>query len=268
MSESKEVATKAETAVAIPKELLGSFVEDSGAGTENIGADDMKIPFLRIAQPLSPELNKKHENFIEGTEAGTIFNTVTRQLFGEEVNVIPCGYIKKYLEFIPREKGGGFQGEHAPNNQEVLTATRDKQTNKDIMTNGNELVVSAQHYCKFQDPETGGWQSAIIDMKSTNLKISRQWNTMIQMQEVKHKGKLVKLPSFGVIWTLRSEEASNEKGRWNQWKVSGRHGYVEDTDLYKDCRELSSMVSDGTVQASDDPDLDANTSDSGEAIPF
>ena len=50
MSESKEVATKAETAVAIPKELLGSFVEDSGAGTENIGADDMKIPFLRIAQ--------------------------------------------------------------------------------------------------------------------------------------------------------------------------------------------------------------------------
>ena len=59
-----------------------------------------------------------------------------------------------------------------------------------------------------------------------------------------------------------------EKGRWNQWKVSGRHGYVEDTNLYKDCRELSSMVSDGTVQASDDPDLDANTSDSGEAIPF
>ena len=42
-------------------------------------------------------------------------------------------------------------------------------------------------------------------------------------------------------------------------KVSGRHGYVEDTDLYKDCRELSSMVSDSTVQASDDPDLDANT---------
>ena len=54
MSESKEVATKAETAVAIPKELLGSFVEDSGAGTENIGADDMKIPFLRIAQLCPP----------------------------------------------------------------------------------------------------------------------------------------------------------------------------------------------------------------------
>ena len=56
--------------------------------------------------------------------------------------------------------------------------------------------------------------------------------------------------------------------RWNQWKVSGRHGYVEDTDLYKDCRELSSMVSDGTVQASDDPDLDANTSDSGRLSRF
>ena len=95
------------------------------------------------------------------------------------------------------------------------------------MTNGNELVVSAQHYCKFQDPETGGWQSAIIDMESTNLKISRQWNTMIRIQEVKHKGKLVKLPSFG-IWTLRSEEASNEKvdgiseGKWSA-RICRRH---------------------------------------------
>ena len=82
MSESKEVATKAETAVAIPKELLGSFVEDSGAGTENIGADDMKIPFLRIAQPLSPELNKKHENFIEGTEADNIQHGYKTTLWG------------------------------------------------------------------------------------------------------------------------------------------------------------------------------------------
>ena len=51
---------------------------------------------------------------------------------------------------------------------------------------------------------------------------------MIQMQEVKHRRQVFKLPSFGVIWTLRSDEASNDKGTWNSWKIGGRHGYVED----------------------------------------
>ena len=59
MSETKEVAVKKETAVALPQEMLGAFMEDAGAGTENIGADDMKIPFIRVLQPVSPQLKKK-----------------------------------------------------------------------------------------------------------------------------------------------------------------------------------------------------------------
>ena len=50
MSEN-QVTKTSKKAVAIPKELLGSFMEDAGAGTENISADDMKIPFIRIIQP-------------------------------------------------------------------------------------------------------------------------------------------------------------------------------------------------------------------------
>ena len=111
MSEN-QVTKTSKKAVAIPKELLGSFMEDAGAGTENISADDMKIPFIRIIQPTSPEVKKKDEKYIEGAQAGHMFNTVTRQIWEDEVIVIPCGYIKKYLEFVPREKGGGFQGEH------------------------------------------------------------------------------------------------------------------------------------------------------------
>ena len=266
MSEN-QVTKTSKKAVAIPKELLGSFMEDAGAGTENISADDMKIPFIRIIQPTSPEVKKKDEKYIEGAQAGHMFNTVTRQIWEDEVIVIPCGYIKKYLEFVPREKGGGFQGEHDPNSSEVLEAVRDKITNKDMMKNGNELVISAQHYCKIRDPESGSWQSAIIDMKSTNLKISRQWNTMIQMQEHTADGKTFKIPSFGVIWRLESDEVSNDKGTWNSWKIGGREGYVDDQDLYNSCKELSEMVADGTAQAEADPDLVAPAND-GEPIPF
>lgn len=260
MSETKEVAVKKETAVALPQEMLGAFMEDAGAGTENIGADDMKIPFIRVLQPVSPQLKKKDGAYIAGAEAGDIFNTVTGQLWKAEdgCKVIPCGYVKKFLEFGPYLEGGGFKGELAPNDPRVLNAKR--EGNKDILDNGNELVTSAQHYVQIQDPSTGLWQTAIMDMKSTNLKISRQWNTQIQMQQATVDGKAFKIPSFGCIWHLVTDEYSNDMGSWNGWKIAGRDGYVEDAELYAASKEFSQMVSEGEVTSAQDPDLEAQPS--------
>lgn len=259
MSQTKEVAVKEETAIALPQEMLGAFMEDAGAGTENIGADDMKIPFIRVLQPVSPQLKKKNSAYIPGAEAGDIFNTVTGQIWKAEdgAMVIPCGYTKKFLEFGPYDEGGGFKGELAANDPAVLGAQR--VGNKDILPNGNELVTSAQHYVHIQDPSTGTWQTGIIDMKSTNLKISRQWNTQIQMQQGTANGKTFKVPSFGCVWHLITDESSNDLGSWNGWKIAGRTGYVEDADLYNSCKEFSKMVTEGEVAEANDPDLEVVT---------
>ena len=249
------VAKKATTEIALPEEMLGAFMEDAGAGTENIGAEDMKIPFIRVLQPVSPQLKKKDSAYIQGAEAGDVFNTVTGNLWKAEdgVRVIPCGYTKKFLEFGPYLEGGGFKGELAANDTRVLAAKR--EGNKDILENGNELITSAQHYVQVQDPSTGLWQTGIIDMKSTNLKISRQWNTQIQMQQATANGKVFKVPSFGCIWHLTTDEYSNDMGSWNGWKILGRVGYVEEPELYASCKEFSLMVNAGEVASAVDPDL-------------
>lgn len=269
-TQTKEVAVKEEkTALALPEEMLGAFMEDAGAGTENIGADDMKIPFIRVLQPVSPQLKKKDSAYIPGAEAGDIFNTVTGQVWKAEdgVKVIPCAYVKKFLEFGPYEQGGGFKGELAPNSKEVLGAER--VGNKDILPNGNELVTSAQHYVQIQDPSTGTWQTAIVDMKSTSLKVSRQWNTQIQMQQGMSNGKAFKIPSFGCIWELTTDEFSNDMGSWNGWKIAGRSGYVEDAELYQSCKEFGKMVNAGEVAAASDPDLEQSSQKSESAdVPF
>lgn len=261
------VAKKEETALALPSDLLEAFAADAGLGTENIGADDMKIPFIRVIQPVSPQLKKKDGAYIEGAEAGDIFNTVTNQIWKAEdgVLVIPCGYMKKYLEFGVYEQGGGFKGELDPNSREVLNAKRVK--NKDILENGNELITSAQHYVMIQDPSTGTWQTAILDMKSTSLKVSRQWNTQIKLQEVRINDRSVKLPSFGVIWKLITDEFSNDMGSWHGWKISGREGYVDDPALYASAKEFASMVNEGTVRAEVDPDL-VKQEESSDDVPF
>lgn len=269
MSETKEVAVKEETAIALPTEMMGAFMEDAGAGTENIGSEDMKIPFIRVLQPVSPQLKKKDGAYVAGAEAGDVINTVTNQLWKAEdgVKVIPCAFVKKFLEFGPYDQGGGFKGELAANDPRVLGARR--EGNKDILDNGNELVLSAQHYVQIQDPSTGLWQTGILDMKSTNLKISRQWNTQIQMQQMSSNGKVFKVPSFGCIWHLVTDEYSNDMGSWNGWKIAGRTSYVEDAELYAACKEFSQMVSAGEVASAADPDLDPAAPPAGDdSVPF
>lgn len=254
MSETKEVAKKAEA--KLPAAMLDTFLEDAGAGTENFTQDDLQIPFLRVLQPVSPELKKKNEKFIEGAEQGDIFNTVTRQVWKAEdgVNIIACGFVKKYLEFTPYDEGGGFHGELSPNDPNVLNAKR--EGNKEMMPNGNELVVSAQHYVMIQDPTSGSWQTAILDMKSSNLKVSRQWNTMIAMQEIKKGDKSFKVPSFGIVWNLSTDERSNDMGSWQSWKIVGKSGFVEDPVLYEKAKDFARMVTAGEVKAAQDPDLE------------
>ena len=69
--------TEAKTTSLVPDGLMDIFEENAGAGLQNIGADQMQIPFIRILQALSPQLNKDKPEYIKGASQGDIFNTVT-----------------------------------------------------------------------------------------------------------------------------------------------------------------------------------------------
>ena len=138
------VAKKKETAVST--DVMDDILEFAGEGAA-YDSSEMQIPFVRILQAMSPQLKKREAEYIEGSEQGDMFNTVTKQYWtGEEgVTVVPCFQTTKYLEFIPREQGGGFQGELAANDPMVTGAKRDGS--KEVLSNGNEQVKSDQHYC-------------------------------------------------------------------------------------------------------------------------
>ena len=92
--------------------IMADMAEFAGEGMDSIGTEDMQIPFLRILQALSPEIQKNDPKFIKGASAGDLVNTVTGETWdGDDgVVVIPCGYTMKYLEFMLRDTGGGYQG--------------------------------------------------------------------------------------------------------------------------------------------------------------
>ena len=132
--------------------------------------------------------------------------------------MIPCFQTTKYLEFTPREQGGGFRGEIAPTDP-ILKRT-ERMGAKEMLPTGNELVKSDQHYCLVVEPD-GTYQPVVIDMKSSQLKVSRRWKTQIAMQKIAHPrdGRMVTPPLFATQWKFTTVEESNDQGTWFNYSI-------------------------------------------------
>ena len=58
-----QVAEAKSTAVA---NIMDDLFDSAGQGMDQIGVEDMQIPFLRLLQPLSPQLLKTDAKYIKG----------------------------------------------------------------------------------------------------------------------------------------------------------------------------------------------------------
>jgi hypothetical protein len=78
----------------------------SGAGLENIGSQDVALPFLKILSQLSPQVTAGDSKYIANARPGMIYNTVSDQLYDGPagIRVVPCFYKLEYLEWRDRGK--------------------------------------------------------------------------------------------------------------------------------------------------------------------
>lgn len=257
---------KAKT-TAVSNDVLDDIFDYAGEGAA-FDSSEMQIPFVRLLQALSPQLNKKKAEYIEGASSGDAFNNVTNQYWDGEagLTVIPCFQTTKYLEFTPRDMGGGFRGE-IPSNSPFLQQTT-RSGSKEILPNGNELVKSDQHFCLIVEDD-GSFQPVVVDMKSTQLKVSRRWKTQIAMQKVKHPttGEMKTPPVFATMWKLRSVEESNDQGSWSNWTVE-KIGLVENRDLLMEAKSFRDSIMAGEVKAAAEDHGNGGSANQGEEIPF
>ena len=194
----KEVIKKEEGALA-----TNMFEADANGGAQNIEQEDLALPFLKVLGQLSPEINKKNGRYVEGAEPGMILNSVTKKLYDGDkgINVIPCAYERKYLEWKPRELGGGLVGMHSIDDPIVRTTKR-YQMNKDILPNGNYLENTASHFVVITGEDAG---TGLISMTRTQLKVSRTWTSMMMSIKLKYQNKngLFTPPTFSHIYNLK-----------------------------------------------------------------
>jgi len=236
------VTTKKEGALA-----TFDMEADAQQNTQNISQEDLALPFLKILGQLSPEVNKRDGKYVEGAEPGKIINTVTNELF-DSLNVIPVFYKRKYIEWQDRGTSTGAPvAIHAADSDIISQTTRDKSY-KDRLSNGNYLENTADHYVLALGDSPENVEHALISMKSTQLKVSRKWNSMMMGIKMQGKNGLFTPPTYSHIYKLSTVQMSNDKGTWFGWDVS-KAGPVENRGIYDMAKTFAASVSKGEVEA-------------------
>jgi hypothetical protein len=233
---------------------MALFGDDAAKGFENMTQEDMALPFVRILGQLSPQVTEGDAKYIEGAKPGMIYNTVTSECFDGKkgIKVIPCYYKKDFPEWSDRGDGPGAPvAVHLPNSPVIQTGKRDGS--KIRLPNGNYLEETASYYV-LVETKTGGMTPALITMKSTQLNVSKKWNSMMKtIQIADGKGGFAIPPMHGVVYNLQSVLQKNDKGSWYGWSVAqDRIMGQADKNLYISAKDFNSSVAKGNVQTKAD----------------
>jgi hypothetical protein len=264
-AEVEPITTEVATIETPPMDVavVDDMAADAGMGFENMGAQDMAIPFILILQGLSPQV-KRGPTQIEGAKEGDFFNSVTGAVYDgtEGIFFIPSYYRKAWVEWTPRDAGGGFVKQH--DSDAILSGTTKNEKGQDVLPNGHLVVTTAYHYGLVVEPMSGKAERAVLSFTSTQLKKSRKWNSImmnIQMQTPDKRNFTP--PMFSQIYKLTTEVETNPSGSWSGWKIE-LFGAVPNKELYSLGKKFALDLKAGMVKEAAPPSSAPDESD----VPF
>ncbi len=235
-----EVAVKQESAIV----LAGDFEQDAHSGFEGMGQEDFALPFLRLLTNTSPEVGE-----VDGAMPGMVINSVNNQLYDGKkgLTVIPCAYVRQYIEWAPRGSGSGAPQAIYSATSDILSRThREPGDNKDYLDNGNYIENTANHYVMIIT-EAGFPEPALITMKSTQLKKSRKWNSMMMSTKLMGASGPYTPPMYSHLYRLTTQAESNDKGKWYGWEIE-KIGPVTDRNIYTAAKAFAEQIGKGEVK--------------------
>jgi len=217
-------------------------------GFEHVQRTDLGVPFLMIIQKGSPEYDKTHKDYqakkIEGITPGDVINTLSREVLYKQDGVpmifVPCSFETMYVEWKPRNSGGGFVKAHK--NPNILNECKRDDKNHDILKSGNLIVSTAYYYglvLRGQDR-----LPTMIGMTSTQLKKSRYWLNLMQGIKLRKDDRVYTPPMFSHSYKLSTVPESNAEGSWYGWKVE-MHEMLKDPIVIADAIETAKVAAGG-----------------------
>lgn len=146
------------------------FLKDyMGKGTEHFTKDDLQLPRIGLAQGQSPQLNPEKPEYIKGLVLGDAFNNATNQVYNRgpwEVAIIRADK-PRWVEFIPRDEGGGIKDPNVPYD--------DPRT----QWGPNGEKPKATKYYDYIVVFVESKELIALSLKSTGIRVAKKLNTLI-----------------------------------------------------------------------------------------
>lgn len=233
-----------------------AFEEFAGSGFENQTSDDYAIPFLSVLQALSPQLQPDAGR--DDLKQGMIFNTVTGEGFSGKDGIVfvPAITQHNYIEFKPRDSGGGFVGAHPVDDPMVLAAIKaSTEFGKYTSPDGNELIETFSVYgvVVMEDGSTG---DAVIGFTSSKIKKYKGWMTKAKTIQIPlPDGRRIPAPLFAHRYRLKTVSEKNSKGTFFNWDIafdgtSAVEARLLPTDpLFQSALAIKSLLDTGKARA-------------------
>lgn len=191
----------------VPTSLLTQFDKEKGGGFENTSKDAYAVPFLKILQQMSPQVNEDDESsYVQGAKQGMFFNSVSAALYGKEVKVIPITYYREFIEWRPER--GGFVRAHGAD-PAILDRTTRNEKNQDVLPNGNIIQDCRCHVVLVADDLVAG--PMILGLVSTGIRHSKKWMSLMRMIKTPNNQDA---PMYSSVWKLWTVLNKNDDGSW------------------------------------------------------
>ncbi len=235
-------AQQSSGAVATARDVeLPEYMRHGGPahGNEGVGADDLIIPRLEIVQAMSPCIDRSSAAYIDGAQVGDIYNSVTREVYGPRVLVVPVLFKKEWLVWRDRQKGGGFRGSYpTPDQAEARIQEEEAPQEFDAIETAQQFVLVLR--------EDGSTEQAVVSMSRTKMKVSRKWNSLIRLNGHDRYSRVY------ILGTVDETNSQNQK--YKNWVVQVR-GFAPEP-VYKEAHEIYTGLTSGTIKASVDTNFD------------
>lgn len=230
-------------AVSVKKEnsvVAASFLEeDAYKGLEGLTQEDLATPRIKILQKTSDETNE------DPSLVGKMINTVSNETY-KSIKVLPCAYTRQYVEWQDIGEGSGAPVNIYESSSDILTKTTRDNQNKDRLENGNYIETCANHFVLVVG-EKGEMSPAVMILKSTQLKISRKWNSLMSGLTLQGKNGPYTPPSYSRFYEISTFMDKNKKGQtWYNYEVALGDWVTEnDKAAYLRAKEFSQSVKSG-----------------------
>lgn len=197
----------------------------AGKGFEGVTHEDFAMPFLNLLQGLSPEVGAEGEDAkVEGATPGMIINSVTKELYDgkEGVIFVPVTTQHIYVEWKPRDQGGGIVGRHELDSEIVAAAKQASEKFGSYKTDeGNDLIETFYmmgYTLESADAEEPK-EVVVIPFTSTKIKVYKRIMQMVNT----FKGRP---PLFANRLHFTSVAEKNNKGSFFNYDIKPLHGGI------------------------------------------